>query len=108
MEDETMKTRLILAFPLVLAACGYPTLEACEQASGGVCHIGLMDGKAHPGQGIDVNSPAGQAILSGVISNMNRPVTPYVLPPPVNYGAMHPTITCSTLGSAYTGTITCQ
>lgn len=76
----TMASACVLA----LSACSYPTEEACLEQHA-QCHVGAFDGNWHAGAGIDINSPAGQAILGGVMSNMmqptyQQPVTLWVRP----------------------------
>ena len=71
-----MKTPTLTAIAITLAislltSCSYPSLEACEEAHG-TCHKSIT-GNIVPGRGIDVNSPAGQAILSGVVGGMMHP-----------------------------------
>ena len=73
-----MKTPTLTAIAITLATsllsgCAYPSLEACEAEIHGVCHESIT-GNIVPGRGIDVNSPAGQAILLGAVSGMMHPV----------------------------------
>jgi len=64
-----------IASLVALTGCGYQTQEACEQhsnAPGHMCHYNLNN-QWTPGAGIPVNSPAGQAIMGGLMQHMFPP-----------------------------------
>lgn len=70
-------TMLALAVAAVgaLSGCTYPTMDACLEHHRS-CHENLM-GDIVPGAGIDINSPAGQAMLSGFMQHQ----MPFYQPP---------------------------
>jgi hypothetical protein len=88
-----------------LSGCTYRTMDACEDATGTVCHMTIF-GDYVRGPGIPIDSPAGQAILSGVLAGggLYQPVQiqPYVLPMP--QVPQRQGFTCTGVGSS---TISC-
>lgn len=80
-----MKTTILaLAFAAsgMLSGCTYSTMDACLEHHHS-CHENLW-GEIVPGAGIEVNSPAGQAILGGFMQNQmpfyQQPQTIWVRP----------------------------
>ena len=62
--------KLLVAAALAVAAltgCSYATEEACLDDGHAACHVGALDGKWHAGTGIPIDSPAGAALINGLM-----------------------------------------
>jgi hypothetical protein len=58
---------LAVAVAGALSGCSYSTMDACLEHHNS-CHE-TLDGNFFPGHGIDINSPAGQAMLNGFMQH---------------------------------------
>jgi len=98
--------KLVIGLGLLasLSACTYRTMDACEAATGTVCHM-TLGGDYAKGPGIPVDSPAAAALLMGGGFYHPTPVQPYVLPMP--QAPARTGFTCSTLGADLLHTISC-
>jgi len=102
-----MRTQTLIAASLAsltaLSACSYRTMDACESATGTVCHM-TLDGYYARGPGIPIDSPAAAALIGAAFAPP-PPIQPYYLPIP--QAPARTGFTCSTLGSNLLHTINC-